>query len=45
MEEELYTLFDVNSLFTSEISVPVVIENEECFMQLDSGCALSLAFL
>ena len=43
LEEELYTLFDVNSLFTSEISVPVVIENEESFMQLDTGCALSLA--
>ena len=42
LAEELYTLFDVNSLFTSEISVPVVIENEECFMQLDTGCALSL---
>ena len=26
-----------------KFSVPVVIENEECFMQLDTGCALSLA--
>ena len=41
LAEELYTLFDVNSLFTSEIYVPLVIENEECFMQLDTGCALS----
>ena len=43
LEEDLFTVFDVNSLFTSEISVPVQIENEECCMQLDTGCALSLA--
>ena len=42
-EEELFIVFDVNSLFTSEISVPLQIENEECCMQLDTGCALSLA--
>ena len=34
LEEELFTVFDVNSLFTSEISVPLQIENEECCMQL-----------
>ena len=38
LEEELYT-----SLFTSEISVPLQIGNEECCMQLDIGCASSLA--
>ena len=43
LEEELYTVFDVNSLFTSEISVPLQVENEQCCMQLDTGCALSLA--
>ena len=43
LEEDLFTVFDVNSLFTSEISVPLQIENEECCMQLDTGCALSLA--
>ena len=42
-EEDLFTVFDVNSLSTSEISVPLQIENEECCMQLDNGCALSLA--
>ena len=39
LEEDLFTVFDVNSLFTSEISVPLQIENEECCMQLDTGCA------
>ena len=42
-EDDLFTVFDVNSLSTSEISVPLQIENEECCMQLDTGCALSLA--
>ena len=41
--EELFTVFDVNSLFTTEISLPLQIENEECCVQLDTGCALSLA--
>ena len=40
---DLFTVFDVNSLFTLEISVPLQIENEECCMQLDTGCAISLA--
>ena len=42
-EEDLFTVYDVNSLFSSEISVPLQIENEQCCMQLDTGCALSLA--
>ena len=43
LEEDLFTVFDVNSFFTLEISVPLQIENEECCMQLDTGCALLLA--
>ncbi|CAB3978290.1 Retrovirus-related Pol poly from transposon [Paramuricea clavata] len=43
LEEELFTVFDVNSLYKSEISVPLKIENQECSLQLDTGCALSLA--
>ena len=43
LEEDLFTVFDVNSFFTLEISVPLQIENEECCTQLDAGCALSLA--
>ena len=43
LEEELFTVFDVNSLYKSEISVPLKIENQECSLQLYTGCALSLA--
>ena len=43
LEEELFTVFDVNSLYKSEISVPLKIENQECSLPLDTGCALSLA--
>ena len=43
LEKKLFTVFDVNSFFTTEISVPLQIENGECCMQLDTGCALSLA--
>ena len=43
LDEELFTVFDVNSLYKSEISVPLKIENQECSLQLDTGCALSLA--
>ena len=43
LEEELFTVFDVNSLFTTKISVLLQIENEERCTQLDTGCALSLA--
>lgn len=43
VEEDLYTVFDVNSLSKSEISVPLKIENKDCHLQLDTGCALSLA--
>ncbi|CAB3989970.1 Transposon Tf2-9 poly, partial [Paramuricea clavata] len=43
LEEELFTVFDVNSLYKSEIFVPLKIENQECSLQLDTGCALSLA--
>ena len=36
LEEELFTVFDVNSLYKSEISVPLKIENQECSLQLDT---------
>ena len=42
-EEELYVVYDVNAMSKSEISVPLKIENNDCLMQLDTGCALSLA--
>lgn len=42
-EEELYVVYDVNAMPRSEISVPLKIKNNDCFMQLDTGCALSLA--
>ena len=43
LEEDLFTVFDVNSFFTSETSVALQIENEECCTQLDTSCTLSLA--
>ena len=43
LEEDLFTVFDVNSFFPLEISVPLQIENEECCTQLDTSCTLSLA--
>ena len=36
-------MYDVNAMVRSEISVPLKIENNDCHMQLDTGCALSLA--
>ena len=42
-EDELYVVYDVNARSRSEISVPLKIENNDCSMQLDTGCALSLA--
>ena len=36
-------MYDVNAMARSEISVPLKIENNGCHMQLDTGCALSLA--
>jgi len=41
--EGLYVVYDVNAMSKSEISVPLKIENNDCLMQLDTGCALSLA--
>jgi hypothetical protein len=43
LEEELFRVFDVNSLYKSEVSVPLKIENQECSLQLDTVCALSLS--
>ena len=42
-EEELYVVYDVHAMSKSEISVSLKIENNDCLMQLDTGCALSLA--
>ena len=42
-KKSLYVVYDVNAMSKSEISVPVKIENNDCLMQLDTGCALSLA--
>ena len=36
-------MHDVNVMSKSEISIPLKIENNDCFMQLDTGSALSLA--
>ena len=41
--DELYVVYDVNAMFRSDISVQLKIENTNCCMQLDTGCALSLA--
>ena len=42
-EDELFVVYDVNAKARSEISGPLKIENNDCHMQLDTGCALSLA--
>ena len=42
-EDELYVVYDVNAMSRSEICVPLKIENNDCSMQLDTGCTLSLA--
>ena len=42
-EDELFMVYDVNAISRAEISVPLKIENNDCNMQLDTGCALSLA--
>ena len=39
-QEELYVVYDV---YAMSRSVPLKIENNDCFMQLDTGSALSLA--
>ena len=36
-------VYDVHAMSRSEISVPLKIEDQDCLMQLDTGCALSLA--
>lgn len=43
LEEELFTVFDVKSIPKSEISLSLKIENQDCCLQLDTGCAFSLA--
>ena len=42
-EDELYVVYDVHAMSRSEMSVPLKIEDQDCLMQLDTGCALSLA--
>ena len=41
-EKVLDTVFDVNSLSKSELSVPLKIENKDCHLLVDTGCALLL---
>ena len=41
-EDELYVVYDVHAMSCSEISVPLKTEDQDCLMQLDTGCALSL---
>lgn len=41
--DELYVVYDVNTIFRSEISLRLKFENTNRCMQLDTGCALSLA--
>ena len=36
-------MYDVNAISRVEISVSLKIQNNDCNMQLDTGCALSLA--
>ena len=36
-------MYDIHAMSKSEISVPLKIENNDCLMQLDTGCSLSLA--
>lgn len=40
-DDELFIVYD--AMCRSEISVPLKIENNDCHMQLDTGCALFLA--
>ena len=42
-EDEFFIVYDVNAISRSEISVPLKIQNDDCNMRLDTGCALSLA--
>ena len=37
--EDLYTVYDVHSVLTKEVTVPVKIGNKIVHMQLDTGCA------
>ena len=41
--EDLYTVYDVHSVSKKEVTVPVKIGNKIVHMQLDTGCAYSLA--
>ena len=42
-EDELFMVYDANAISRAEISVPLKVQNNDCSMQLDTGCALSLA--
>ena len=42
-EDELYVVYDVHAMSRSQISVPLKIEDKACLIEVDSGCALSLA--
>ena len=44
-EDELFLVYDVNAISRAEILVPLKIPINDINMQLDTGCALSLALM
>ena len=40
-EDEVFMVYDVNTISKAEISVPFNFQINDCSMQLDAGCALS----
>ena len=42
-EDKLFMVYDMNAISRVESSVPLKIQNNACNMQLDTGCALSVA--
>ena len=42
-EDKFFMVYDMNAISRVESSVPLKIQNNACNMQLDTGCALSLA--
>lgn len=42
-DDDMHAIYDVNTVSRHDISVPLKIENSEVTMQLDTGCAFSLA--
>ena len=44
-EDKLFMVYDVNAISRAESSMPLKIQNNACNMQVDTGCALSLALM